>query len=595
MREPSPASGRHTFGIEGETFVLDGRPFVIRSGEMHYPRVPKPYWRRRMQAMRAMGLNTLCTYVFWNLHEPRPGEFDFTGELDLAEYIRTAAEEGLWTLLRPGPYVCTEWDLGGIPAWLLKDPDMVIRSRDPRFLAASDRYMREVGRQVSGLEVARGGSILMTQVENEYGSYAADHEYMAAIRDSLRNAGFEGPLFTADGPSDGMLTGGTLPDVLPAINFGAGDPEPGFTELARFRQGMPRMCGEYWGGWFDHWRDEHHAVSPDAVAQGIDWMLERGISFSLYMVHGGTTFGFMAGANYSDAYEPDTTSYDTDAPLDECGRPTPKFDAVRAAIARHTSGSEEWPPLPEPPVLAATDPVVFDGAADLAALGVRTEAADHPIGMEALDQAYGTVLYRHVATAPASGRLCGGLVRDYAHARLNGRAVGVLDRRHVDDGIDLTLQPGDVLELLVENLGRINFGSKLPGERKGIIGPVALGGAELLGWTSTSIPLADPGAAAYGPRTGDGPVIWRGLLQIDEPADTFLDTSAWRMGHVWVNGRHLGRYWCEGPQQSLYCPGVWLKQGSNAVLVLDLSGEGPFPMAGVAEPIFFTPSAQAKE
>ncbi len=595
MMEPSPASGTHTFGIEGESFVLDGLPFVIRSGEMHYTRVPKPYWRHRMRSMRAMGLNTLCTYVFWNVHEPRPGEFDFAGDLDLAEYIRMAAEEGLWTLLRPGPYVCTEWDLGGIPAWLLKEPDMVIRSRDPRFVGAADRYLAEVGRQVSGMEIAKGGSILMTQVENEYGSYAADHDYMAAIRDSIRRAGFDGPLFTADGASDEMLGGGTLPDVLPAINFGAGDPESQFANLAQFRQGIPRMCGEYWGGWFDHWRDEHHRVSPDAVAQGIDWMLERGISFSLYMAHGGTTFGFMAGANFSDAYEPDTTSYDTDAPLDECGRPRAKFDAVRAAIMRHTPGSEDWPSLPVAPALGTTGRVAFDGADDLAALGVRTETAVNPLGMEALDQAYGFVLYRHAATVAASGRLTGDLVRDYAHVRVNGRAVGVLDRRHLAEGIDVALQPGDVLEVLVENLGRINFASRLPGERKGILTPVALGGVDLVGWESVSIPLADPASANYGPRTGDGPVIWRGTLQIGDPADTFLDMGAWRMGHVWINGRHLGRYWCEGPQQSLYCPGVWLQSGTNEVLVLDLSGQGPFPMAGVAEPIFFTPSVVAKE
>ena len=261
----------HTFGWQGEHFLLDGKPFQIISGEMHYARVPRQYWRDRMKKMKAMGLNTLTTYVFWNLHEPKPGQFDFTGNLDVAAYIRTAQEEGLWVIVRPGPYVCSEWEFGGFPAWLLATPDMKVRSADPRFLQAAERYMKQVGRQLAPLQITRGGPVIIVQVENEYGSFGNDKVYLNAIRQMINNAGFDVTLFTSDGDQN-KLAEGTLPDLLSVINFGATDsPEKKFTIFDKFRQLVPRMCGEFWVGWFDSWGEQHHTVPAKKAADGLDW------------------------------------------------------------------------------------------------------------------------------------------------------------------------------------------------------------------------------------------------------------------------------------------------------------------------------------
>ena len=384
------------FEVAPDGFRLDGRAFLIRSGSMHYPRVPRPYWRDRMRKLHALGLNTLCTYVFWNAHEPQPGKFDFSGNLDLAAYIRTARQEGLWVILRPGPYICTEWDFGGFPAWLLAPPAMPVRSADPRFLAAAERYMRQVGREIRDLQVTRGGPILLAQVENEYGSYGRDHAYMAAIRGMMEAAGFEVPLYTADGPSPRLLAGGTLPDLPCAINFGDGDaPADAFATLARFRSHGPRMCGEYWDGWFDHWGERHHTTPAARAAQGVEWMLSQGASCNLYMAHGGTSFGFSAGANFGRQYQPDTTSYDYDAPLDEAGRPTAKFDALRAVYQRHLAPGERLPELPAPLPAIRIPRFELPACAELAQL-LRQPARVHatPLPMEAFGQAHGLVWYR---------------------------------------------------------------------------------------------------------------------------------------------------------------------------------------------------------
>ena len=321
------------FSWKGEQFLLDGNPFVIRSGEMHYPRVPREYWRDRMRKMRAMGLNTLCTYVFWNLHEPQQGKWDFSGNLDVAEYVRTAQSEGLYVILRPGPYICTEWDFGGFPWWLLAVPDIKVRSNDSKFLKPAALYMDQVGKQLASLQIHRGGPILMVQVENEYGSFGSDHEYMGAIRHMMLDAGFDGALSTSDGSGKSNLAGGTLDGVLSVINFGDGsNPEREFANFAAFRQNVPKMCGEFWYGWFDHWGEKHHTTTAQKGATGLDWMLSRGISCNLYMAHGGSTFGYMAGANMSHDYQPDTSAYDYDAPIDEAGRPNAKFHAMQDVL-----------------------------------------------------------------------------------------------------------------------------------------------------------------------------------------------------------------------------------------------------------------------
>lgn len=590
---PAHAGPAHTFTVQGDHFLLDGKPFVIRSGEMHYPRVPRADWRDRMRKMKAMGLNTLCTYVFWDLHEPKPGKFDFGGNLDVAAFVRTAQEEGLWVLVRPGPYICTEWDWGGFPAWLLATPDMRVRSTDPRFLAASAAYMKAVGRQLAPLQITHGGPILMAQVENEYGSYGSDKTYLNAIRRQIRDAGFDVTLYTSDGPGQGMLNGGTLPDVLSVINFGAGNPAPEFAEFAKFRQGVPRMCGEFWIGWFDHWGERHHRTSAEAAARGVDWMLSQGISFNLYMAHGGTSWGFMSGANWGGAYQPDISSYDYDSPLDEAGRPTPKFDAIRAAISKHLAPGETLLDLPAPQRMLSVPRFTLRESAGLFASLPKPVHADRPLNMEALGQSYGFTLYRHRLSGESGAQKHATLTveepRDYALVCQGGRVLGTLDRRQKQTTLEVDLDPSKPLDILVENMGRINFGHQLVGERKGITERVTLDGRELTGWDIYPLPMDPPARLRFSESAKPGPAFYRGAFDYEpagEASGTFLDMRGWGKGCVWVNGRNLGRYWHIGPQQTLFVPASWLKPGANEVVVLDLEQGGARTLAGLTDPVY---------
>ncbi len=403
----------HSIRVEGSQFMLDGKPLQIISGEMHYTRIPRAYWRDRLRKARAMGLNTITTYVFWNLHEPRAGAYDFSGQLDVAEFIREAQQEGLHVILRPGPYVCSEWDLGGLPAWLLADPKMELRNNQENFLRPAADWLKRLGQELAPLQITRGGPIIAVQVENEYGSFGADAAYMSRIRDSIAEAGFDGAiLYTADGPSE--LPRGTLPGLPAVVNFGPGEAEPAFAALRAFRPGGPLMSGEYWDGWFDHWGEAHNVTDAKKQAQELDWMLSRGYSVSLYMFEGGTSFGFMAGANYDKAYQPDTTSYDYDAPLDEAGRPTPKYFAFRDVIGRHLHGAN-LPTVPRAiPVIEIPAFKLTEAASLWKSLGqpIRSE---RPKTMEAVGQAYGYILYRARVDGPAKGRL-----GDQRSARLRG-------------------------------------------------------------------------------------------------------------------------------------------------------------------------------
>jgi len=580
---------RRSFTASGEQFLLDGQPFLVRSGEMHYPRVPRPYWRDRMRKMRAMGLNTLCTYVFWNAHEPQQGKFDFTGNLDVAEYIRTAQGEGLYVLLRPGPYICTEWDFGGLPWWLLST-DMKVRSADPRFLRAAALYMNEVGKQLAPLQIHRGGPIVMVQVENEYGSFGSDHEYMGAVRHMILDAGFDCQLSTSDGSAKPNLAGGTLPGVVSVINFGDGsNPEREFANLAAFRQnepnGQPKMCGEFWYGWFDHWGEKHHTTTAAKGAAGVDWMLSRGISCNLYMAHGGSTFGYMAGANGGQKYEPDISGYDYDAPIDEAGRPNAKFHAMRDVLRRHLSPGEQLPDLPPPLPIIAIPRFELTESAPLLAHLPKSAQVGPPVTMEQLGQDYGLVLYRHHPAKAAKGTLEIGEVRDFAVVRGT-----TLDRRLHQNKLEVELAPGEPLDILVEAMGRVNFGPQLVSDRKGIVGKVTLNGEELKEWEHYSLPLADPSQWPFGSKPGAGPSLYRGAFSLEAVGDTFLDLRGWGKGLVWINGRHLGRYWRVGPQQSLFVPAPWLRQGANEVIVLDLLEGQTRTLESHTDPIYDTPA-----
>lgn len=587
------AAPAHTFAIAGNQFVLDGRPFQIISGEMHYARIPREYWRDRLKKARAMGLNTISTYVFWNAHEPKPGVYDFSDRLDAAAFIRMAQAEGLYVILRPGPYSCAEWDLGGFPAWLLADPDIVLRSNDEKFLAPAERWLKRLGQELAPLQLARGGPILAVQVENEYGSFGKDKAYVLRIRDALRHAGFtDALLFTADGGDE--LADGTLPDLPAAVNFGTGEARTEIPKLQKFRPGAPVLNSEYWTGWFDHWGEHHHTTDANQQAQEIDWMLSQGYSINLYMFHGGTSFGFMSGANWDhNNYEPDVTSYDYDSPVTESGALTKKFYAFREVIAKHRPEVA----LPDPP---ASLPVIeipefeVEKIAGLWDLGWRAlgegppQNVERPRNMEAFAQSFGYILYRTTLKTSATGDLVLPALRSYARVYRNGKLVGVVDRRKKQDRIKLRAAANDQLDILVEGTGRINFSTELRNERQGINGPVTLAGHELTGWQVFPLPMEDLSKIAFTgmePRRGSvGPAFYQGHFDLQNLGDTFLDLRGWGKGVVWINGRCLGRFWNVGPQQTLYLPGPYLRKGANEVIVFTLGGKS-LRLRGLREPV----------
>jgi beta-galactosidase len=519
-----------TFGYKGERFLLGGEPFLLISGEMHYPRVPQPYWHDRMRKMRALGLNTLCTYVFWDLHEPESGKFDFTGNLDVAAYLRTAQEEGLWVILRPGPYNCSEWDFGGLPSWLLSTSNIKVRTTDPRFLKAAAKYLQRVGEELAPLQITRGGPIIMVQVENEYGSFGNDHDYMNAIRRIIRDAGFEATLYTAGGSEKANLEGGTLPDLPAAINFGQGDAAAEFAKFARFRQDVPRMCGEYWDGWFDHWGEEHHTPFPEGAVRDLDRMLSRGISANLYMVHAGTSWGFMSGANFAEAHQPDISSYDYDAPLDEAGRATRKFVLIREVIKKYLPTGTQLPELPAPLPMIEIPPFALREAAALPGLLGKPVLSEQPKTMEDLGQQYGFVLYRKRLAKRVKARLEIKGVRNYAVVLQGARRLGVLDRRLKQESLEVDLEGGEPLDILVGNMGRVNFGSRLVDDRKGIVGQVTLAGSELSGWENYPLPMTDLSALHFSNSNLEVPAFLRGRFELSSPGDTFLDMRGWGKG-----------------------------------------------------------------
>jgi beta-galactosidase len=571
-------------------FMFGGHPLQIISGEMHYARVPREYWRDRMKKARAMGLNTISTYVFWNFHETTPGHYDFSGQKDVAAYIRIAAEEGLHVIVRPGPYVCAEWELGGYPGWLLADSAIVLRSTDARFTQPAERWLDRLGRELAPLLSARGGPIIAVQVENEYGSFDRDKAYMAWQRDALTHAGFGGALlYTADG--DVQLPNGTLPDLPAVVNFGAGGAMNAFARLQAFRPAGPLMSGEYWAGWFDQWGVAHHTTNAAQQTRELEWMLSRGYSVNLYMFHGGTTPGFMNGANIDrNRYLPQTSSYDYDAALDESGRPTPKyfeFQRVITAVAH-----EMLPPVPVTAEPIAIPAFTIAQAGPLwIQLGNRSVHVDRPRSMETFGQSTGYMIYRTTVpntTGVAMRRqLVVHDVRDYAQVYVNRALVGTLDRRLGQDSLLIEIPAaGASLDILVENLGRVNFNKPLREERKGITRSVVLGGHELTGWDVFSLPMSTQPKPQF--ATADdvsGPAFYRGTFAVTRPGDTFLDTRGWGKGTVWINGHQLGRFWDIGPQQTLYVPGPWLRAGRNEIMVFTLTPPSQRTMAGLAAPV----------
>lgn len=580
--EAAPAAG---FRFEGTQFILDGKPFQIRAGELHFQRIPRAYWRDRLLKARAMGLNTVGAYVFWNALEPEPGRWDFSGRNDVAAFIREARDAGLDVLLRPGPYVCAEWDFGGLPAWLLRTPDIRVRCMDPRYIAACGRYIERLAAEVRELQASRGGPILMVQLENEYGSYGNDREYMRWLADAWRRADIDVPFYTADGAWPAMLAAGTVPGA--AIGLDPGHTPEHFAAAERLGRGVPVFCGELYPGWLTHWGEPWARAATDKISAQLRWLLENDKSFSLYMLHGGTNFGFWAGANHSDKYEPDVTSYDYDAPIDERGRLTPKYHALRELIQKHLPPGDALPE-PPPPLPAITIPEMrLTEEAPLWANLPPAVRAPQPAPMEAFGQNHGFILYRSRVPAHAGGRLTLTELHDYANVYLDGALAASLFRGLHQDSIDVVAaDPPQRLDILVEGMGRINYGPRLL-DRKGITERVTLGGMTVMEWEVFPLPLdaAYLGSLRFGPPDPAAPPakFYRGVFRLAATGDTYLDMSGWSKGVAWVNGHNLGRYWSIGPQQRLYLPAPFLRPGENEIVVFDLHRTAPAPLRGVPE------------
>ena len=446
------------FGVGKGAFMLDGEPFVIKAAELHYPRIPRPYWEHRIDMCKALGMNTVCLYVFWNAHEPTPDNFDFEGQNDLRAFVELCAEKGMKVILRPGPYVCAEWEMGGLPWWLLQKKDIRLREADPYFLERVDKFQKAVAAQVGDLTVDKGGPIMMVQVENEYGSYGTDKPYVAAIRDMLRrNFGDDVVLFQCDWASNFLNNG--LDDLVWTMNFGTGaNIDQQFEKLKEVRPDSPLMCSEFWSGWFDKWGANHETRPAEDMIAGIDEMLSKGISFSLYMTNGGTNWGHWAGAN-SPGFAPDVTSYDYDAPVSEWGAPTDKYRQLRRVMAKY-NGGRKLPAVPAAPRMGTVEPFVFDEYAPLFDNLPEPKSDADIRTMEEYGQGFGSILYSTALPGlDMPSRLTVTEPHDYAQVFVDGLFIGTLDRRKGEKELTLpACAKGSRLDILVEAMGRINFG-----------------------------------------------------------------------------------------------------------------------------------------
>lgn len=556
--------------IEGNEFRLGGEPFRIISGGLHYFRVHPDQWQDRLRKARLLGLNTVDTYVPWNLHQPRPDTFRTDGGLDLPAFLALAQAEGLHVLLRPGPYICAEWEGGGLPSWLLATPGIRLRTTDPRYQAAVDGYLDRLLPLVTPHLATNGGPVLAVQVENEYGAYGQDPAHLTHLEARLRQGGVDVPLFTCDQPVD--LARGSIPGVLSTVNFGS-RPAQGLAALREHQPDGPLMCTEFWNGWFDRWGGVHVVRDAAGAAADLDELLAAGASVNLYMFHGGTNFGFTNGANDKHTYRPTITSYDYDAPLDEAGDITPKYLAFRDVLARHTSVPDA--PLPEPSKKLNLLGVELTANAPLLGSAGRLGEAvtgSHPLTMEELGQDFGFVLYETELPEPGPTLLHFASVGDRAQVFVDGVPAGVLERELHESALAVTVPAGGAtLAVLVENQGRVNYGQGIH-DRKGLTGAVTASGTRLTGWRSRPLPLDDLSGLAFttgGPQPV-GPAFHRGVFEVERPADTFLDLTGWTKGNAWINGFALGRYWSRGPQRRLYVPGPVLHPGANELVVLEL-------------------------
>ncbi len=620
-----------TFTTGDKTFLLNGQPFIVKAAEVHYPRIPRPYWEHRIQMCKALGMNAVCIYIFWNIHEQREGQFDFTGNNDVAEFCRLAQKNGLYVIVRPGPYVCAEWEMGGLPWWLLKKKDIRLRERDPYFMERVKIFEEKVGEQLKPLTIQNGGPIIMIQVENEYGSYGEDKPYVSEIRDCLRSIyGKELSLFQCDWSSNFEKNG--LDDLTWTMNFGTGaNIDQQFRRLGELRPNAPKMCSEFWSGWFDKWGARHETRPAKDMVEGMDEMLSKGISFSLYMTHGGTSFGHWAGAN-SPGFAPDVTSYDYDAPINEYGLATPKFWELRKMMEKYDAngfplGGRKGglPAVPKAPMPIITVPKfeLTEFAPFMAAMTKPVNGA--PKTFEEMDMGWGTMMYSTRLPEITSQSVLTGEFHDFAQVFIDNKYIGKIDRVKNEKSLTIpAVKKGAELIIIVEGMGRINFGRAIK-DFKGIVGNVTLttekDDIEMVltpkNWMNVAIPddyqtavktldmvkgVNDQVAAGKvkgsvpalaftqgyegSKKLGDimKPGYHRGYFTLKKVGDTFLNFETWGKGQVYVNGHAMGRIWSIGPQQTLYVPGCWLKKGKNEIIVLDIVGPKEAVVWGQAEP-----------
>lgn len=581
------------FAIGKGTFLLHGKPFVIKAAEIHYPRIPEPYWEHRIEMCKALGMNTICLYVFWNYHEQQPDQFVFSGNKDIARFCRLAQKHGMYIIVRPGPYVCAEWEMGGLPWWLLKKKDIKLRSQDAYYMERVGKFMNRVGEELSELQINRGGNILMVQVENEYGGYATNKAHVSDLRDLVKKSGFaDVELFQCDWSSTFQKNG--LDDLLWTLNFGTGaNIDNQFKKLKEVRPETPLMCSEFWSGWFDHWGRKHETRPAKAMVQGIKDMLDRNISFSLYMAHGGTTFGHWGGAN-NPAYSAMCSSYDYDAPISEAGWTTDKFYQLRELLAKYSPPGEPLADIPEKLPIIEIPEIQFTKVAPLFVNLPKPRQTENIHPMEYFNQGWGSILYRTtLPTAIDRGLLKITEIHDWAQVFADGKLLAQLDRRRGENVVTLpALKAGTQIDILVEAMGRVNFGSSIH-DRKGITKKVELIQAtlqvELKNWNVYNLPVdysfAQKRKYTENDQMTTAPAYYKATFQLDKPGDTFLDMSTWGKGMVWVNGHAMGRFWEIGPQQTLYMPGCWLRKGKNEILILDLKGPRQAVVRGLSTPI----------
>lgn len=576
------SSQKHSFSLSQNDFLLDGKPFQVISGEMHPARIPKEYWRHRIQITKAMGCNTIAAYIFWNYHETKEGIFDFrTENRDVAEFIRICQQEGMWVLLRPGPYVCAEWDFGGLPTYLLKYPDIKIRCMDKRYMAATERYISRLAKEVAPLQCVNGGPILMVQVENEYGSYGNDKNYLEALRKLWIKNGIRVPFYTADGATAFMLEAGHIKGT--AIGLDSGSSDADFDQAKKADPGVPSFSSETYPGWLTHWYEKWQRPDTNDLKKEVEYLLKNKKSFNLYVVHGGTNFGFTAGANaFSPSqYQPDITSYDYDAPINEQGNATPKYFMLRNMIAKYTDHKipdmpKEIPAIEIPSINMKYMTSIWD---HLPAPVISAQ----PIPMEYLGQNQGLMLYRTKLIGHKSGKLKIWEPHDYALVFLNGKFIDTVWRDGGNWTVDLpkTDVADPILDILVEGMGHINFAQFMI-DRKGITDRVTLNGMTLMNWEIFPLPMNPEFVTAVAnadrgmdDRKGS---FFKGNFTLTGTGDTYFDLGPYSKGMVYVNGHNLGRHWNVGPQQRLYCPAGWLKKGNNEIIVFDLLQTGSKPI-----------------